>query len=234
MNDPVGHDTAASSFTDLMASLMVIFVLLFVVQLNNASAKGRTAKDDILADLRRQLHQAGLGAEVREDERDRDAIVIIMSDSLLFARGATEINEGGKSALRTLVPIIGAVVCEETTRRSIQTIVVEGHTDSTWAGTRSGPVGMEDARELNLELSQGRSMAVVKQSLEALQDPTRTCIRSLMSASGRGQEELLGGLRGDDARQRRVVFKIRVVTNLAEAISGSIDSTAEVRVELQP
>lgn len=210
-----------------MASLMVIFVLLFVVQLNNASAKRKATQDDILADLRKRLNAIGLGEAVRQDERDKNAIVIVMPDSLLFARGAAEVGEAGREAITQLAPMIGAVVCAPGTRENIQNVVVEGHTDTTWTVGRGAAVPLDSARELNMELSQGRSMAVVRHSLHAIVDPnTRQCIRSLMSASGRGQEEPLTGVPGDDARQRRVVFKIRVASNLAQSITGQIDSTA--------
>jgi len=235
MTDERHDNESAASFTDLMASMMVIFVLLFVVQLNNASAKGKAAQDDLLSDLRERLKAIGLGEEeVRQDERDRNAIVIVMPDSLLFAKGATEVRPAGQAALAQLAPLVSEVVCAEETRRNIQTVVVEGHTDTTWASASSDYVSPERARENNMELSQGRSMEVLRHTLRAVADSAqRECIRSLMSASGRGQEEPLTGIAGDDARQRRVIFKIRVTTNLAEAIAGQVDTVGATRAVAQ-
>jgi outer membrane protein OmpA-like peptidoglycan-associated protein len=211
----------AASFTDLMTSLMVIFVLLFVAYVSNASAKGKTVQDDLLAQLRKQLNAIGLSPDaVRRDERDRNAIVIVMPDSLLFDRGKKVVREGGQRSLQGLMPLLSDVLCGPSMRPNIQTVVVEGHTDTTWAAAALANVGPERGRDFNLELSQGRSMEVVKTSLAALgKSEQRACFRGLLSASGRGQEEPLQGISGDDPRQRRVVFKIRVATDVTQQVS---------------
>jgi outer membrane protein OmpA-like peptidoglycan-associated protein len=221
-----GHH--ATSFTDLMASLLVIFVLLFVASVNNAAAKGKTVQDELLAELKKKLSAIGLSQDqIHRDERDKNAIVIIMPDSLLFSRGSPDVRPGGQEALRSLMPLLAGVLCEPPMRQNIQTVVVEGHTDTTWADAR---VSAEARRDLNLALSQSRSMEVVKVSLGALDVPARRgCFRSLLSASGRGQEEPLSNAAGDDARQRRVVFKIRVTTDVArEILEGVHRDSGEV------
>lgn len=210
-----GHH--ATSFTDLMASLLVIFVLLFVANANNAAAKGKTVQDELLAELKKKLSSIGWSQDaIRRDERDKNAIVVIMPDSLLFGRGSPIVRPGGQQELKELMPLLAGVLCESPMRENIQTVVVEGHTDTTWADPG---VSAEARRDLNLALSQSRSMEVVKVSLGALEDPGRRgCFRSLLSASGRGQEEALSNVPGDDARQRRVVYKIRVATDVAHEI----------------
>jgi outer membrane protein OmpA-like peptidoglycan-associated protein len=226
-----GHHTAAS-FTDLMASLMVIFVLLFIAYVNNAAAKGKNVQDTLLAKLQEQLRVVGISQDaVRRDERDKNAIVVIMPDSVLFDKGKTDLKSGGVAALQGLMPLLAGVLCETDVRASIQTVVVEGHTDTTWASSGLGAQAEETARDLNLALSQGRSMQVVLTGLKALPDAgQRACFRNLLSASGRGQEEPLPGVPGDDARQRRVVFKIRVATDLATQLTGGMaDGGAKVQ-----
>lgn len=225
MSAPNGGDHHAASFTDLMASLLVIFVLLFVASVNNAAAKGKTVQDELLAELKRKLSSIGLGQDaIRRDERDKNAIVVIMPDSLLFARGSPDVRPPGRAALQNLMPLLAGVLCEPEMRQHIQTVVVEGHTDTTWADPR---VGAETRRDLNLALSQSRSMEVVKVSLSALDDPSRrACFRGLLSASGRGQEEPLSNVPGDDVRQRRVVFKIRVATDVAREILEGVQRDA--------
>jgi outer membrane protein OmpA-like peptidoglycan-associated protein len=200
---------------------MVIFVLLFVAYVSNASAKGKTVQDDLLSQLRKQLNAIGLSPEsVQRDARDRNAIVIVMPDSLLFDRGKKDVREAGQRALRRLMPLLSDVLCGPLMRPNIQTVVVEGHTDTTWAAASLAAFGPESGRDFNLELSQGRSMEVVKTSLASLERPEqRACFRGLLSASGRGQEEPLPGVQGDDVRQRRVVFKIRVATDIAQDVS---------------
>ena len=72
-------------------------------------------------------------------------------------------------------------------------------------------------------------MEVVKTSLLALSPspkPERDCFRAMLSASGRGQEEPLPTLPGDDARQRRVIFKIRVNADLAKQLTGDVSAVS--------
>jgi outer membrane protein OmpA-like peptidoglycan-associated protein len=222
-NHSSGSHTAAS-FTDLMASLMVIFVLLFIAYVNNAAAKGKNLQDSLLATLQDRLRTVGISPDaVRRDERDKNAIVVIMPDSVLFDKGDTELKRGGVTALKSLMPLLANVLCEESVRPNIQTVVVEGHTDTTWASSNKSAESAEMARDLNLVLSQGRSMQVVRIGLKALPDAEdRACFRNLLSASGRGQEEPMSGISGDDARQRRVVFKIRVVASLASHVTKEV------------
>ena len=66
-------------------------------------------------------------------------------------------------------------------------------------------------------------MDVVRWSLVALSAGSeRDCFRRLLSASGRGQEELLPDLAGDDPRQRRVVFKIRTEQDTVNGVARGL------------
>jgi outer membrane protein OmpA-like peptidoglycan-associated protein len=82
----------------------------------------------------------------------------------------------------------------------MESIVIEGHTDTT---------GKD---EVNLPLSQARSMKVVQQSLQALAEQNRSCFLELLSATGRGSVDPIKDQSGrvDLNRSRRVIFKIRV------------------------
>lgn len=218
---------SAASFTDLMASLMVIFVLLFVVTVNNATAGRSVVQNQLLESLRAKLTAKGLDTSaIHRDERDPFAIVIVMPDSLLFARNSSEVRAGGRTYLQDVAPVLAGILCAPDMGPSIDNVVVEGHTDTTYSGPMS-----DDAPAYNLRLSQQRSMEVVKYSLIALDStPQRACFRGLLSASGRGQEELLPGLAGDDARQRRVIFKIRVKADLVGRITNQVGSSANSSV----
>jgi outer membrane protein OmpA-like peptidoglycan-associated protein len=105
------------------------------------------------------------------------------------------------------------IVCDKRFRDDINSIVVEGHTDS------SGPPNT-DKDQYNWNLSQRRSMAVVVQSLEILNEKhlvtsdgmtVKDYFVKMLSASGRGSAELVkeNGVENQE-KSRRVVFKIRV------------------------
>src|ERR1043166_2347556 len=134
-----GH--SAASFTDLMASLMVIFVLLFVATVNNAAAKRTVLQNQLLESLRAKLTAKGLDtSSIRRDDRDPFAIVIVMPDSLLFASNSFDVRPGGQQYLQDVMPALAGILCDSEMSGNIDNIVVEGHTDTTYSGwTHGGP-----------------------------------------------------------------------------------------------
>lgn len=217
----------ASSFTDLMASLMVIFILLFVATISNTFARQKASRDTtiekLLGALKSALAAGGIAeGGIRRDERDPYAVVVVMPEDLLFKRGDSSVGPKGQQWLATFVPRMAEIACGSEYREKVETVVVEGHTDSVWAAT--GNRGA-DGPQLNLELSQRRSMDVVRWSLDALPlGEQRDCFRGLLSASGRGQEEPLPDVPTDDSQQRRVVLKIRTeqesLADVTKALAG--------------
>ena len=204
-NGKNGNDGLSSSLTDLMTSLMVIFVLLLVATLNNASAEGENTRNLILDKLRLDLQDfAQQGVRVDKDPTDPLGLLVLVPEGLLnFAVDKTDIPSGGVKFLADFSPRLAMTACNERYRKEISSIVVEGHTDSS--GTD----------EHNLKLSQERSLAVVQRTLDVLaQDESgdRTCFLDFLSANGRGSKEPILDAAGseDKDRSRRVVFKIRV------------------------
>jgi len=200
-----GSSGLASSLTDLMTSLMVIFVLLLVATLNNATAEGENARNSILDYLKRDLQDfSKQGVRVEKDPTDPLGLLVLVPEGLLnFAVDRTEIPQGGVKFLSDFSPRLAKTACSEKYRKEISSIVVEGHTDST--GTD----------EHNVQLSQGRSLAVVQRTLDILgggEPGERKCFLDFLSATGRGSNEPIPDANGneDRDRSRRVVFKIRV------------------------
>ena len=203
----------ASSMTDLMTSLAVIFILLLVASLNNAQQEGEQTRNDILLKLQEKLSKELVeykdqGFQLTNDPKDPLGLIIVVPEGLLnFAVNRADIPQPGVEFLNRITPKLADTVCSEDFRPEMNSIVVEGHTDST--GTD----------ETNLPLSQARSMAVVGASLKILKDAevngtsnSRRCFLDLVSATGRGSVEPLVDEGGGEnlARSRRVVFKIRV------------------------
>jgi outer membrane protein OmpA-like peptidoglycan-associated protein len=218
----------ASSLTDLMTSLAVIFILLLVALVNNkqqelhatqaeidrirkqlleAAKTSKTTRETILVELRKQLSELSeRGVEIKEDEKDPLGLLVVVPEGLLqFAVDRYDIPASGQEFLGEFVPTLASVACGF--KDDLTSIMVEGHADST--GTD----------EHNLKLSQDRSMEVVRESLKilagrerrAIPVPLEPCLLDLLSASGRGRRDpfLVNGAE-DRPRSRRVIFKIRV------------------------
>lgn len=227
----------ASSMTDLMTSLAVIFILLLVASLNNSQQEGETTRNLILAKLTEKLKNElrdykDQGFDVKNDPKDPLALIVIVPEGLLnFQSGKSDVPQKGIQFLNTILPKMASAICSDEFRKDIGSMVVEGHTDST---------GTDD---FNLPLSQQRSMAVVHESLRVLAGATsisadgtsgsspqyRTCFLDLLSATGRGSVEPVLTAAGDEDKDksRRVVFKIRVRSLEEKLIKGALNNSAD-------
>lgn len=204
-NSRGGGNNLGSSMTDLMTSLMVIFVLLLVATLNNASAEGENTRNLILEQLKKALQDfAKNGVQVEKDPTDPLGLLVLVPEGLLnFKLDSYDIPPEGVKFLRAFSPRLATTACTPSYRTEISSIVVEGHTDSSGSD------------EHNLQLSQERSLAVVQRTLDILgqnQSEDKSCFLDFLSANGRGSKEPILDENGteDMGRSRRVVFKIRV------------------------
>jgi flagellar motor protein MotB len=204
-----------------MASLLVVFVLLFVVALNKRAGDQRSWQEDLIKALKGDLRKAGVeAATIERDSRDKNAVVIVFPDSLLFDIGSESMRDAGVRIVRAATPRIAGVLCADTLRPRLETVVVEGHTDARVPREKTP----EDGRAYNLRLSQLRSMNVVSESMIGLTNsPDRDCYLTLVSATGRGRENLLPTIDSLDSRQRRVILKIRLRTDVAEEVSEAVN-----------
>lgn len=206
--DEGNSDHLSSSLTDLMTSLMVIFILLLLVFVSHTASKDAALTDVLLTKLRKDLQPQGFNENtIRPDPRDKNAILVIVPGKLMnFQIQKADLKDEGKDFLKGYIPNFAHILCGNGYRASIESIVVEGHTDRTsWAGRTP-----EQSQDSNLKLSQDRSMAVVEESLADLQgagkEQDRSCFLEKLSATGRGEQE---PERTDD-ESRRVIFRIRI------------------------
>ena len=145
-----GDSSLASSLTDLMTSLAVIFVLLLVASLNNLKTSDtRTQVIRKLQEVLREFEAKGL--KVEEDPTDPLTLLVLVPEKglLEFDFNKADIRPNGLEFLRQFTPRLSATVCSGEFQKEINSIIVEGHADS------QGTV------KANLERSQQRSSAVV-------------------------------------------------------------------------
>ena len=195
----------SNSFVDLMTSLAVIFILLLCASLNNAHEESQTTRNSALVEMRSALKEfVSGGIEVKTDPLDPLGLLVLVPEDLLaFELDRADISPAGDAFLRVFIPKLSAVVCSPRFSQEVNSIIVEGHTDSS--GT---------ARH-NWDLSQKRSMSVVRASLDILDDggmrKEKTAFLRLLSATGRGSAELVKDASGEENTRmsRRVIFKLR-------------------------
>jgi outer membrane protein OmpA-like peptidoglycan-associated protein len=204
-----GHENTglASSLTDLMTSLAVIFILLLVAMLNNALQQTKGTKSQVLSRFEVTLRDFQTqGVEVQNDPTDPLGLLVVVPEGLLrFAQGKAEIPPAGRQFVEEFIPKFIAAACSPEIRPGINSIVVEGHASS------------EGNERQNLRLSQARSIAVVQESLDVLDTAAESsaanhrCFVEFISATGRGSAEPVTVFgKEDQPLSRRVVFKIRV------------------------
>jgi flagellar motor protein MotB len=211
MKKNASGDHLSSSLTDLMTSLMVIFVLLLVTKLNNQAGAIGGRVEDIIERLKLQ----GLvGQEGEEIQRNGNQIVIVVPEQLMSFKqakaelGGATLSEEGKGYLERHIPKWAEILCGPEIREQIDTVIVEGHSD-----IRGFSDGNEQTnKERNLVLSQQRSMSVVSESLNILTDneSRKGCFLEILSATGRGDAHPRDMNDPYSPKNRRVEFKIRV------------------------
>jgi outer membrane protein OmpA-like peptidoglycan-associated protein len=210
--DPHGGTDQFLTFgmTDLMTSVAIIFLLLFLVALQSTSLPPVSANvpplnqiPDQIADQREPLKAQfeRLGLPIEKDPDDQQVLLLAMPEELLnFDFGRATLRPTAVVYLREAIPGYASALCGPL-RNMIESVTIEGHTDD---------VG-DDQR--NLRLSQERAFQVIVQASEILQNrPEASCFQRLTTASGRGKQDLFYDLDNQLNRNksRRVVFKIRL------------------------
>jgi outer membrane protein OmpA-like peptidoglycan-associated protein len=224
-----GNSSLSSSMTDLMTSLAVIFILLLVASLNNAQQEGEDKRTSILQRLLERLQTEeykAQGFEIEKDPKDPLGLIILVPEGLLnFGFDSSDIPPSGKEFLQKIIPKMASTLCSDEFRYDMESIVIEGHTDS------------RGDDEHNLKLSQDRSLQVVQESLRVLTEE-KGCFLDLLSATGRGEKDLImikdqnGNEIEDRDRSRRVIFKIRVRSieqRVTEKVIGNESSSGAAK-----
>jgi outer membrane protein OmpA-like peptidoglycan-associated protein len=234
MEDHGSSEHLSSSLTDLMTSLMVIFILLLLVFISHTAGKDQALRDTLLSELRKDLIPQGKDrtpqgfkeSSILPDPKNRDAILVIVPNNLMgFDTQKSTLKKDGQTFLQAHIPAFADVLCSDRFQSSIDSIVVEGHTDTQKFGKTD-----EESQNNNLKLSQERSMAVVEESLADLKgNKTRNCFLEKLSATGRGEQEAIqpDGPGPDasekaDEQSRRVIFKIRVRAGEKDNIEAKV------------
>jgi outer membrane protein OmpA-like peptidoglycan-associated protein len=218
----------ALSIGDLMAALLLVFVLLvgatlLLIKENEERTIELAAEYEALQDsLYRDLRDEFKDDLVRWSATiDRQTLSIRFQEpDVLFERGEATVRARFQDILSDFFPRYIRILRREKYRQAIREIRIEGHTSSEW----STNVSEEEAYFNNMRLSQNRTRSVLRYVLGTLRrDAVRSWTRFLITANGLSSSRLIYTEEGDEDRQasRRVEFRVR--TNAENQLKRILD-----------
>jgi outer membrane protein OmpA-like peptidoglycan-associated protein len=202
------------SLSDLMTSLMMLFMLIAVAFMLKVQAEEARASNE--AQLYREIRQ-DLYKDLYMEFKDRLTVwnavfnqnltLTFRGPEVLFDTGKTDLKPRFKQILQDFFPRYVRIITLPKYKTSIQEIRIEGHTSSDW----NGATGTEEAYFENMELSQGRTRSTLRFVLK-LPDVQKEIdwLRSNVTANGLSSSHLILKPDGteDIDRSRRVDFRI--------------------------
>ena len=206
----------ALSIGDLMAALLLIFVLLVgATLLLIKEDEERTI--ELISEY--EALQDSLYQELREEFRDdlprwsavidRSTLSIRFEEpDVLFERGEADVRMRFQDILSDFFPRYIRILRQPQYRAAIREIRIEGHTSSEW----SEGVADEVAYFNNMRLSQNRTRSVLRYVLQTLErDAVQAWTQSLITANGLSSSRLIRTASGEEDREasRRVEFRVR-------------------------
>lgn len=196
------------SFSDLMASILIIFILLFVYKLveYQASLSEKEQQIQELTSTRVKI------IEMLQEEFEKENIdinidpktgTIKLNESILFDTSKSELKKEGKKFAKKFIPIyVKILLGNEDIRSQLSQIIIEGHTDD---------VGSYIS---NLKLSQDRTLSVAKFLLDDDFDyKYKKDLQEYITLNGRSYSEPIlddkGNINRDASRRVEIKFRLK-------------------------
>lgn len=203
------------SYSDVMAALILMFVLLLtLVMLNYITEKQRSIEEvlgiraAVIRDLNEEFRNSELIMRI-----DPATGAVTFPAGVFFAFDSDVISPEGMAHLRDFVPKYVRIILKPEYQKYLAEVIVEGHTDQK--GTYL----------YNLDLSQRRAYAVVRAIFsEGFPDfPGREKLQQYITANGRSFTRPVPG-ESDSQKLRRVEFHFRLKEDeLIERVKSFLD-----------
>ncbi len=209
------------SVSDLMAGLMMVFMLIAIIYADNAEKRAQNVTEIVTRweDTEREIYDA-LKNEFKDDlprwnaEIEPESLTIrFLSPEVLFAQGSAVLEPFFQDILTDFMPRYIELL-DRNFKKQIREIRIEGHTSS-------GFYGIEDETEAfirNMALSQARTRAVLDFSMNIPGlEQWKEWMRRTISANGLSSARTIQNANGEEnkRRSRRVEFTIRTKTKEA-------------------
>ncbi|MFN6485004.1 MULTISPECIES: flagellar motor protein MotB [unclassified Nostoc] len=178
------------SIADLMSSLLMFFALLFITVLLQLAQKD-VPKRVVIGNVVGQMKSNNINVKVNPETGD-----VSIQESILFAKGSTELKPDGKAFLRRFIPVYSGVIFSKPEfEQEISRVVIEGHTSS------------DGDDKTNLQLSLLRSASVYKYIFYEMNFLTKVPLSQKILAAGRGEIE--SDKKHDNPDDRKVIFRFQ-------------------------
>ena len=193
------------SISDLMAGLLIIFILALTYYILNFTekthhiSKNQFLKEKILKTIKEKMELKGFDIKI-----DTEQWVLRLEDKVLFNSCAVDMKGTGKDTVKTLGKIMHSIFIEDEYKNSIETVFIEGHTDYV----RPGP---NCPYPTNWELSTQRAINtwnVMNKGEPRLSTLTNTNKAKIFSVSGYGKTRPLTKDYRKKSMNRRIDIRI--------------------------
>jgi outer membrane protein OmpA-like peptidoglycan-associated protein len=203
------------SISDLMAGLMMIFMLIaisFMLKVNQEKDKiediakqYRETKIEIYNDLTKEFSKDLKKWDAYIDE---DTLSVKFNEpDIFFKQGSSELNKKFKNILEDFFPRYIKILSSKKYENDIEEVRIEGHTSSEWVRG----IGLQESYFRNMELSQGRTRKTLEyvMSLERMKKYSKFMISKVTANGLSFSKRIMNKGVEEKKMSRRVEFKIR-------------------------
>ena len=196
------------SFSDLMASVLIIFILLFVYNLI-AYEESMNETEKMIQELTSTRMKIITMLQEEFDKEDIDIIIdpktgaIQLNESILFDSGKSQLKDEGKEFAEKFIPIyVKILLGNDEIKSQISQIIIEGHTDDIGGYL------------YNLKLSQERSLSVAQFLINPEFDYMyKNEMEKYLTINGRSYSEPIlnsdGSINKDASRRVEIKFRLK-------------------------
>ena len=196
------------SFSDLMASVLIIFILLFVYNLI-AYEESMNETEKMIQELTSTRMKIITMLQEEFDKEDIDIIIdpktgaIQLNESILFDSGKSQLKDEGKLFAEKFIPIyVKILLGNDEIKSQISQIIIEGHTDDVGGYL------------YNLKLSQERSLSVAQFLINPeFNYKYKNEMEKYLTINGRSYSEPIlnsdGSINKDASRRVEIKFRLK-------------------------